>query len=411
MTTVVVGAGLAGLACARRLTAAGRDVVVLEAGDGVGGRVRTDRVDGFLVDRGFQVLLTGYPAARAQLDLDALDLRPFEPGVVVRADGRMQRLSDPVRDPLGAPQALTSTVLGLGDGLRLLRLQLRVTIPDGQRVAGRPQTTTRTALDEAGFSERIVERFFRPFLAGVFFDPGLATSSRMFELVMRSFFRGKVAVPASGMEAMPRQLAEHLPPGTIRLDTPVERVDHGAVLTAAGERVEAADVVVATDGPAAARLLGDVVDVAPGLGTTTLWWAADDSPVGGGWLVLDGERSGPVNNLAVMSDVAPGYAPPGRSLVAGSLVGVPAEDDRALDAAARRQLRDWYGAVVDGWELLRVDRIPFAQPRQQPRDLPSLARPVAVGERVWVCGDHRDTASIQGALVSGRRTAQAILAA
>jgi predicted NAD/FAD-dependent oxidoreductase len=188
-------------------------------------------------------------------------------------------------------------------------------------------------------------------------------------------------------------------------------VTDGGVRLDSGEVVEADHVVVATDGPTAADLLGtDVVEVPPARGTTTLWWRAEASPVGAADLVLDGAASGPVNNLAVMSDVADGYAPAGQHLVAGSVIGVPDEDDAELDAAARRQLRGWYGTQVDAWEVLRIDRIRWAQPRQDPSDLPSLARPVGVGERRWVCGDHRDTASIQGALVSGRRTAEAVLA-
>lgn len=409
--TVVVGAGLAGLACARVLAEAGHDVVVIEQSDGVGGRVRTDHVDGHLLDRGFQVLLTAYPAARAQLDLDALDLQPFSPGVQVRVDGRLQALADPVRDPGRALGGLTSTVLRTADTARLLALRARVTLPDGQVVATREQQEAGARLTELGFSSRVLRRFFQPFLGGVFFDPQLRTSSRMLELVFRSFFTGDVAVPARGMGAMPRQLADRLPPGAVRLATPVRAVQQGAVTTTDGERVEAEHVVVATDGPAAVALLGDAVEVPPGLGTTTLWWSAPSSPVDGPWLVLDGERGGPVTTLAPMSEVAPAYAPAGRSSLAGAVVGVPEGDDDQLDRAARRQMRRWFGRQVDAWQLLRVDRIPWAQPRQEPRDLPSLARPVAVRDGLWVCGDHRDTASIQGALVSGRRTAQAILAA
>ncbi len=409
MTVAVVGAGLAGLACARRLQAAGRDVVVLEASDGVGGRVRTDRHGGFLLDRGFQVLLTGYPAARAQLDLDALELQSFRPGVVIQLADGPTRLADPLQEPAAVVGGLTSPALTVADGLRLLALRAAVQVPDGQRVASRAQTTTLARLRQRGFSERVLRRFFQPFLAGVFFDEALSTSSRMLELVFRSFFAGDVAVPAAGMGAMTRQLADGLAPGTVRLDSPVRAVERGRVVLD-GEVVEAEHVVVATDGPVAQQLLGeDRIAIPPGRGTATLWWAADASPVGGADLVLDGEGEGPVNNLAVMSDVAPTYAPRGRHLVCGSVIGVPDEDDRELDARARRQLRGWYGTQVDGWELLRVDRIPWAQPRQDPSDLPSLARSVAVAEGLWVCGDHRDTASIQGALVSGRRTAEAVL--
>ena len=409
MTVAIVGAGLAGLACARRLQAAGRDVVVFEASDGVGGRVRTDRHDGFLLDRGFQVLLTGYPAARAQLDLDALQLQAFRPGVVIQLADGPTRLADPLRDPAAVVGGLTSPALTIADGARLLALRAAVQVPPGQQVADRRQTTTLARLKRRGFSERVLRRFFQPFLAGVFFDEDLSTSSRMLELVFRSFFTGDVAVPAAGMGALTQQLADRLAEGTVRLDTPVRAVERGRVRLD-DEEVEAEHVVVATEGPVAQALLGeDRIAVPPGRGTATLWWSADTSPVGEADLVLDGESTGPVNNLAVMSDVAPTYAPRGRHLVGGSVVGIPREDDEELDAAARAQLREWYGAQVDEWDLLRVDRIPWAQPRQDPSDLPSLARPVAIDNGLWVCGDHRDTASIQGALVSGRRTAEAIL--
>ena len=410
MSVIVVGAGLAGLAAARRLHAAGRDVQLLEGSDGVGGRVRTDVVDGFLLDRGFQVLLTGYPAARAQLDLDALDMRPFRAGVVIRSDGGFSRLADPLREPIAAMGGLSSPVLTMMDAARLLKLRADVQRPDGQTVASRAQITTAQRLAAAGFSDRIIERFFRPFLTGVFFDPELATSSRMFELVFRSFFQGDVAVPAAGMGAMTQQLADRLPAGAVRLNAPVAKVQPRQVTLRDGEVLTAEHVVVATEGPVAAALLGDRVTVAPGLGAAALWWAADASPVGAADLVLDGTGDGPVNTLAVMSDVAPTYAPAGRSLIAGSLVGMPNVSDAEVDRDARRQLRDWYGSQVDSWELLRVDRIPYAQPRQEPADLTTLARSVAVDDGLWVCGDHRDTSSIQGALVSGRRTADAILA-
>jgi len=413
-STVIVGAGLAGLACAVRLHAAGHQVTVLEAADAVGGRVRTDEVDGLLLDRGFQVLLTGYPAARAQLDYDALDLRRFAPGVLVRTGGRFARLADPLQDPVNGLASAFSPVTTVADGLRLLRLRLEVTRAPGKRLATREQVHTAVRLADLGFSRRSVERFFRPFLAGVFFDPDLHTSSRMFDLVFRSFFAGDVAVPARGMQQMPEQLALRLPAGSVRLSTPVEQVDAPArsVTTAGGERLGADHVVVATDGPTAQGLLGaDRVEVPPGRGTVTLYYASDRTPVDGPLLVLDADGDGPVNNVAVMSEVSPFYGRPGSALVSVSVVGLPEGGEADLDAAVRRQLRGWYGTVVDTWELVRSYRIPWAQPRQDPQDLPTLARPVALGDGLWVCGDHRDTASIQGALVSGRRTGEAIAAA
>ncbi len=404
---VVVGAGLAGLMCARTLVAAGREVAVLEASDGVGGRVRTDEVDGHRLDRGFQVLLTAYPAVRVHLDLDALDLHAFSPGVTIRRGGRFVRLADPRREPGSAPQALR--VATPRDALALLRWRHRLLAASGQEVATEPQQSTADLLDELGISERLQESFFRPFLTGTFFDPEMTTSSRFTSLVFRTFFRGEVAVPAAGMQALPNQLAAGLPRGTVQFDTRVVGVDGDGVRTDDGH-VAARHVVVATDAPAAADLLPAELDPPrPGRATTTLWYGADAPPHRGPHLLLDGDRSGPANTVVVMSEVAPGYAPPGRATIAVSLRH-PATDVGRADEAARAQFAGWFGTVTSDLDLLRVDDIPYAQPRCDVSDLTTLQHPVAVAPGRWVCGDHRDTASIQGAMSSGLRAARSILA-
>lgn len=404
----IVGAGLAGLACARTLHRAGRSVRVLESGDAVGGRVRTDEVDGFLLDRGFQVMLTGYPELRANVDLGALSPQRFSPGVTVRRGGRFLRLADPTREPMSAPAALrVATPL---DGMRLLAWRHHVLSTAGAELATAPQSTTDELLRGRGFSRGLVEAFFRPFLSGTFFDDAMSTSSRLTELVFRSFFRGDVAVPAHGMQRLPEQLAAALPDDCVRLGARVEAVEDGAVVTAEG-RTTAEVVVVATEAPAAAALLAGRAEVQTAeRAATTLHYTADTSPIGGPDLVLGADGDGPVTTVAVMSDVAPAYAPAGRHLVSVSLTGVPDADDTAIDRLVRAQLRGWWGSQVDTWEGVRIDRIPYAQPRMDPADLPTLRRRVEVHPGLYACGDHRDTASLQGAMVSGRRTAEAILA-
>ncbi len=434
---IVVGAGLAGLACAARLSELGHEAVVLEASDGVGGRVRTDEVEGFLLDRGFQVLLTAYPAAKRWFDEDDLELRPFAPGVIVHSGDRVLRLADPFRAPLSAARSLLGPTVTLLDALRLLVWRRAILARSGRRVAQRPQVTTAQRLEEVGFSRGLIEGFFRPFLAGTFFDADLTTSSRVTELVFRCFFRGDVAVPARGMGALGEQLAAGLPAGVVRLGTPVRGLRGGAegvdVLLDGGS-IRARAVIVAVDAPALAHLELDGIaldgstlggstlggstsggatrggDAAPGRGTAAVHLEAPRSPTRGRRdLHLGAPGEGPIATLATMSDVAPSYAPPGRCLVTVSTVGVPELDDAALVDAVRAQARGWFGAEVDAWRPLAVQRIPYAQPRQDPVDLPELARPVARAPGVWVCGDHRDTGSIQGAMVSGRRAADAVL--
>jgi phytoene dehydrogenase-like protein len=404
---IVVGAGVSGLCCARELHAAGLDVLALERGDAPGGRVRTDEVDGFLLDRGFQVLLTAYPEARRVLDFERLGLRPFESGALIRKDGRFSRIADPFRHPLQAFESLRDAPGSVPDKLRVARLRRRLSRGSINEILTAPQVTTAEALRLEGFSSDLIESFFRPFLGGIFLDPSLETSSRLFAFVLKLFSEGEAVLPAAGMQAIPRQLAEGLPEAAVRYGATVESAGPGHVVLAGGERFEAASVVVAADGPEAARLTGAVEAPAP-RAVTTLHYAAETSPVGEPVLVLNGEGAGPVNDLCVPSDAAPSYAPPGAALVSATVLGIPPLDDAELDRAVRDQLRGWFGAQVDDWRLLRALRIPFALPAQPPATLTTAERPVRVREGLYVCGDHRDTASLQGAMVSGRRAAAAV---
>lgn len=404
----VVGAGLAGLACALRLEEAGLSTVVLEASDAAGGRVRTDAVDGFLLDRGFQVLLTAYPEAQRVFDYERLDLRELYPGALVHAGGRLHRLADPFRRPFDALASARSPVATLADLPRLARLRARARAGTLESVFARRETTALEALRSLGLSPRVVERFFRPFLGGVFLDRELSTSSRMLDFVTRMFSLGYAALPARGMGALPEQLAEALPAGSLRLGEAVDAVESGAVRTAAGERIAARAVIVAADGSAAARLL-PAVEEPRWRSTACLYFDAPEPPVEGPILVLDGGGEGPVNNLCVPSSVAPGYAPAGRALVCASVIGSPVLSDGELEAAVRAQLRGWFGAVVDGWRHLRTYRIEHALPAREPPSLEPRDRTVRLGPGLFVCGDHRESASIQGALVSGRRAARAVV--
>ena len=398
---VVVGAGLAGLSCARVVSEAGLTCVLLEASDGVGGRVRTDRVDGYLFDRGFQILLTNYPEARRQLDMDRLDLRAFESGAVVRAEGRWHRVADPRRRPALAFSSLTAGIGTLGDKARLLRLITRVLRSDATRLLQVEDRTAGDALRAEGFSDLMIERFFRPLFGGITLDPALGVSSRFFYVVLKSLTGGDSAVPAEGMDAIPRQLAQMLPEDIVRLNSKVDVIDGTAVSCGSG-RVDARAVVVACEGPEAARLLGlNPVRSRP---VSCVYFGAPSPPRDEPSIILDGDGDGPAAHAAVMTNVAPSYAPLGRALVSVACPGTVAP---GLEAATRKQMRAWFGAEVDNWEVLAIYRIPHGHPDQSPPFSPKL--PVRLGEGRFVAGDHRDTASIQGALYSGRRAGTAVL--
>jgi phytoene dehydrogenase-like protein len=400
---VVVGAGLAGLAAAAHLHRAGRRVRVLEAADDVGGRVRTDVVDGFRLDRGFQVLLTGYPEAHRQLDLDALSLRAFDPGALVWTGSRFARVGDPLRRPSTLLDTVRAPIGSVLDKARILALRRRVVRADARTLLRQGDLSTLEHLRDLGFGERTIDRFFRPLFGGILLDPTLATSARMFDVLFRTLSVGSSAVPAAGMGAIPRQLAAALPPDRLHLQHHVAAVEPGGVTLADGRRFDASAVVVAAEGPAAADLLG--LPVAPGRSASAVWFAADRPPVPDRLVLLDGAASGPALNVAVMSNVAPSYAPDGQALV---VAACPGRVDDGLEHEVRHQLQAWFGPQVDRWRHLRTHRIPYAQPDQRPPFSPK--RRIRLAPSLWVCGDHRDTGSIQGALHSGRRTAQDVLA-
>lgn len=405
---IVIGGGLAGLSCANHLHRAGQDCLVLEASDAVGGRVRTDLVDDFRLDRGFQVLLTAYPEAVRQLDYAALDLCSFRPGALIRTDHRFELLADPWRRPQDAWRTLMAGVGSFGDKLRIASLRWSSGRGQIDALFQRPDRPTSDELQRRGFSAGMIEQFFRPFLGGVFLDPDLETSCRMLYFVFRMFSRGDTALPALGMGAIPQQLASRLPAEVIRLRAAVRAIGDRRVELASGESIGASQIVIAADQPHAGELVPELVPQRAPRSVRCVYFAAPEPPITEPLLVLNG-KAGLVNNLCVPNLVAPAYAPAGQALISATVLRSKL-DDEALPSAVQAELRGWFGSGVDHWRHLRTYAIPSALPNQS---TPAFNPPQRVGSLrpgVVVCGDHRVNGSIQGALESGRLAAEQVLA-
>ena len=399
---VIVGAGLAGLSAAREIQRHGLSVIVLESSDAVGGRVRTDIVDGFQLDRGFQVMLTAYPELQTQVDMRALDLRPFDPGALVWRNGKGHAVSDPFRKPQTLATTALAPIGSVFDKARIVVLRARVMRRKPAALLGGQDVSTDVALRAFGFSTKIINRFFRPLFGGIQLDPHLATSRRMFDVIFRSLSEGQSVLPSRGMHALPLQMASRLSEGTVHLNTRVSTVDGEKVTLASGESITARAVVVATDGPTASSLLD--IPIVESRKVGCVYFSADTPPTKEKYVVLDGTGNGPVLNVAVISNVAPSYAPADKHLIVAALPGVT---DGDLEAMSRKQLRSWWGPQVDDWKHLRTYVINHGGPVQKPPFSPKQR--VNLGNGLFVCGDHRDTGSIQGAMFSGRRCGEAVV--
>jgi phytoene dehydrogenase-like protein len=252
---IVIGAGLSGLRAAHLLEQKGRVVTLLEASDAPGGRVRTDTVDGFRIDRGFQVLLTEYPEVKTALDLKALDLRAFAPGAMVFGNGRFTTLCDPWRRPLDGVKGLFGPPGGIADRFRLATFRSRISLQGEARLAVPEGISFNDALRAHGFSADFIDAFFRPWFGGITLDRSLAEDAAFCRFVFRCLAHGEAAVPALGMGAVAAQLASRLRPGTLRLGARVTSIEGTKVRLLSGDVLEAEGIVVATEGPEAARLL------------------------------------------------------------------------------------------------------------------------------------------------------------
>ncbi|MCL6460385.1 MAG: FAD-dependent oxidoreductase [Flavobacterium micromati] len=405
---IIVGAGLAGLSAAVYLHRQGRKVLLLEASDRAGGRVKTDAQDGFLFDRGFQVLLTAYPETQALLNYKALNLKKMLPGATVLYDGGQFEIADPFRRPSAAFATLFAPVGTLKDKINTLWLKNRLQKLSIEEIFEQKEQTTQNQLSEYGFSPKMIQRFYAPFLSGIFLENELKTSRRMFDFVMKMFSDGDVAVPELGMEEIPKQLVAMLPENSILCNQKVTKIDGNKVTTADGTVYEANQILLATT---ANNLTQRFVpkQKMTSQQVTNIYFEANEAPTKKAVVSLNASLNKKwVNNLTVMTNVSEAYAPKGKILISVSYNGVPAIDDVVLAENMKQELMQWYGEKVNNWKMLRGYRIEYALPTQESVRNTIDASEIKISDTLFVCGDNLLNGSINAAMKTGRLAAEAM---
>jgi Phytoene dehydrogenase and related proteins len=420
---IIVGAGLAGLTCAKMLHEAQKDVLVLEAADQVGGRVRTDyHEDGYRLDRGFQVLFTAYPVVERHLNLQTLKQRTFDPGVLMIKNDRRHEISDPLRQPTHVLPSMFNPLIPTLDKLRTVRLRqqlLQVSISDifnGKAEQDEQDLSTEEYLHQKGFSEQFIDNFVRPFYGGIFLDRSLQTSARMFQFIFKMLASGDIVIPAEGVQRIPEQLAACLPRGRVRCNARVAELLYeqgrvNGVRLINGEVIRGEQVVVATQSPIAEKFTQLTLPTQP-VSAVTLYFAGDEQLYSQKKILLNADPSAYVNNAVLLTNIAPTYAPPRKYLLSATILGNPEEDDETIAAHARLDMAHWFPDYdLQRWELLATYRIPFAQFAQPAgiyAELPGNRTEIA---GLYLAGEYTQSSSIQGAMHSGEKAAQELLKA
>ena len=396
----IIGAGIAGLTCAKYLKDKGVEVVVIEAADAVGGRVRTDVVDGFRLDRGFQVLLTSYPEAERLLDYDALRLNKIPSGARIRNGNEFFTMPNPLKNFLAAPQALFSPVGSLIDKARVL--QLNFATQNSVEPDLRSEDSTISFLKNFGFSETMLDRFFIPFFRGVFLERDLQTNSALFKFLYSQFSKGDVVIPEDGMQAIPEQIKGHLSADQIRLNTMVQKVDGRTIFLQDGEVIESDTIVLATDATTAARLLGEERTTEFN-GTACFYFESDSSLnlSGEPFLIINSNKNELIDHILPVSDVMPSFAPKGKTLISVNVVG----KREATEQEICSELANWFGRDKS-WNHLKTYKIPDALP-QFFAGSPS-EYDLKISETLYRCGDYTAYPSLNAAIRSGRLVAEMI---
>ena len=404
----IIGAGIAGLTAAVYLCKKGFEIQILESSERAGGRIKTDFVEGFRLDRGFQVLLTEYPETKSLLDYEKLNLKRFLPGATVLYDGGQFEIADPFRRPSALFATLFAPVGSLKDKINTLFLKNKLLKISISEIFNQKETNTNLHLKNYGFSSKIIDRFYKPFFSGIFLENNLETSGNMFDFVMKMFSEGDTAVPALGMEEIPKQLVAMLPKNAIQYNMKVLKIENNTIICENGKVFETDKIIIATEATGFARnyIPKNKQNFRQ---VTNVYFEANIAPTKKAVVVLNASKNRKwVNNLTVVSNISEQYAPKNKVLIAVSLNGIPDVSDEILAQNMKEELNNWYGNQVNSWRMLKTYRINYALPNQEQVKNELSETDLRINENLFICGDHLMNGSINAAMKSGRLVAELI---
>ncbi|WP_373709787.1 NAD(P)/FAD-dependent oxidoreductase [Kaistella sp.] len=402
--THIIGAGISGLVAAQTLEKAGISPTIIESTDSVGGRVKTDQVDGYQLDHGFQVLLNSYPAAQKFLDYEALELQNFLPGAAIFTDGKENQIGDPLRDFSLLFPTVFSSLIALSDKIKILQLNLKLKAKSISDIFAEKEKTTLQYLKDFGLSDQVITQFFKPFFSGIFLETKLETSSRMFEFVYKMFGTGNAALPKAGIQAIPDQLAEKLKTTKILFNTKVTSVQNGSITLEDRQLIESDFTIIATD---AGQLLPNLNrETLSWKSCATLYFETEKRVISKPLIGLLPKENTLINNIFYHTSLETSIQSQ-KELLSVTVVDNQNLRDQELIDQVKSELKEHF--KIEVIRLIKQYEIPQALPDLQNINYSLTAAEARYSDQIFLAGDTLVNGSLNAAMLSGESAALAVI--
>jgi len=400
----IVGAGISGLVAATVLEQHGYSPVLIEASDRVGGRVKTDIINGYQLDHGFQVLLTAYPAAQKYLDYKSLELQKFLPGASIFKNGKQEIIGDPLRDASLLFSTLFASVGTVADKLKILKLNTRLKKKTIEEIFSDKEQTTLSYLTELDFSSGMINDFFTPFFSGIFLENKLETSSRMFEFVYKMFGEGSAALPKGGIEEIPKQLLHQLKGTTIKYNTAVSSISDNKILLADGQELESDFIIIATE---ASSLIPNLKNQAiEWQSCDTLYFETESRTIQKPLIGLIPDQNALINNIFYHTSLKTAINAV-KELLSVTVVDNKGLSDKALTDQVQKELRELCG--ITSTTFIKHYTIPKSLPKLSELHYEISPSETRLTETIYLAGDIQLNGSLNAAMIAGEKAALGVL--